>query len=166
MMVLLLFFSGLAGNRNRMNVESLKGFLGIRISTFTSEGDGCLDVPLRFLLDLCRIGFGEDPVLEQMGAQEHQGITSFPAHEFFLTAIIERVKKRPFSMMTEAVGFGLYQGGALSCPCALDRLADHFIDRDGVLTIDRDSRDIVGLGTLRNMVDGDDFLCWDGHGIA
>src|SRR5260370_37328131 len=126
-----------------MNVEYLKGFLGIRISTFTSEGDGSLDVLLHWLLDLCRIGFGEGPVLEQMGAQDHQGITSFPAHELFLSAIIETVKKRPFGMMTEAVSFGFDQGGALSCPCALDRLDDHFIDRNGALTTHRDSRNIV-----------------------
>src|SRR6185312_13098905 len=108
MMVLLLSFSDLAGDGDGMNVESLKSFLGIRIGTFASEGDGRLDVLLRFLLDPCRIVFAEDPILEQTGAQDHQGITPFPAHEFFLAAIIERVKKRPFCMMPEAVGFGFY----------------------------------------------------------
>src|SRR6266699_5406787 len=149
MMVLLLSFSGLPCNRDGMNVESLESFLGIRIGTFASEGDGGLDVLLHVLLNLCRIVFAENPVLKQTGAQDPQRITPFPAHEFFLAAIIERVKKRPFGMMTEAVGFGFDQGGALSRPCAPDGLADHFIDRNGVLTIDRDSRDIVGLGTLR-----------------
>src|SRR6266567_705536 len=118
MVVLLLSFSGLPCDRDGMNVELLKGFFGIGIGAFTGEGHGGPDVLLSALLDLCRLVFGEEPVLEQTGAQDAEGVASFPAPEFFLAAILETVHQRPLGMMAEAVGFGFDQGGSLPCPCA------------------------------------------------
>src|SRR5947207_12150093 len=68
--------------------------------------------------------------------------------------------------MTEAISLGFYQRRSLPSPCALDGLADHFIDCNGILSIDRDARDIVGLGALRDIVHRDGFFYRDGDGIA
>src|SRR2546430_853608 len=149
-----------------MNVETLEGFFGVGIGTLASKGDGGLDILLPVLLDLRRLSFAEDTVLEQTGAQDFEGIASFPLHEFLLGAVIEHVKKWPFGVMAEAIGLGFYQRRSLPSPCALDGLADHFVDCNGILSIDRDARDIVGLGTLRDIVHRDGFFYRDGDSVA
>src|SRR5579875_261510 len=149
-----------------MNVESLEGFLRIGIVAGAGEGDGGLHILLRLPLDLCHLVFVENAFLTQTGAQDHQGITSLPARKFFIRTILEAVKERTFSMMAEAVSLGFNKSRSMSSAGTLDGLADHFIDRNGILPIDGDAWNIVGFSALGNIAHRYCFFRRNGDSIA